>query len=95
MLIPALLAIIFSGFKINLISIVNFEFFTGLLVSSVGGVIIVSNYFRFRKKVLKTPVDREVEEDEDKDKEKVDWSYMLFITGLIIMFAAVGVGEIF
>ncbi len=93
MIIPALLSIIFSGFKINLISIINFEFFIGLLVSTIGGIMIVGGYSRFRKKVLKTPVDREVEENEHKDR--IRWDYLLFITGLVIMLASISLGEIF
>lgn len=109
MLIPALLSIIFSGFKINLISIVNFEFFAGLLIATIGGIMVVSSYSRFKKKLLKTPLNKKIDEDENadenenenededknKEKEKIDWSYLLFVTGLIIMFAAVAVGEIF
>lgn len=93
MIIPALLSIIFSGFKINLISIINFEFFIGLLVATIGGLMIVGGYSRFRKKVLKTPVDREVEENEYKDR--IRWDYLLFITGLVIMLASISLGEIF
>lgn len=93
MLIPALLSIIFSGFKVNLISIVNFEFFTGLMIALVGGVMIVVGYSRFRKKVLKTPVGSEIEADEDK--EKINWPYLLFLSGLVIMLAAIAVGEAF
>lgn len=95
MLIPALLAIIFSGFKVNLISIVNFEFFTGLMIALVGGVMIVAGYSRFKKKVLKTPVGHEIEVDKDKEKEQINWSYLLFLSGLAITLAAIAVGEVF
>lgn len=95
MLIPALLSIVFSGFKVNLISIVNFEFFTGLIIALVGGVMIVAGYSRFKKKVLKTPVGREIENDNDKDKDQINWDYILFCTGVIIVLAAIAVGEVF
>lgn len=97
MLIPTLLSIIFSGFRVSVVSIVNFEFFTGLFISSAGGIVIVSDFFRFRKKVLKSPAGSEIEEDESisSDGNKVNWGYMLFYTGLVILLLAVGVGEIF
>lgn len=92
LVVPALLSIIFSGFRINIVSIVSFEFYVGLIIALVGGILIAYEYSVFRKKVLGTPMDREVEMDEDPDK--IDWSHLLFYSGIIIVVAAVALGEI-
>jgi len=93
MLVPALLSIIFSGFRIHMISIVSFEFFVGIAMAVVGGILITYNYSVFRKKVLKTPIDREIEKDENTDA--IDWPNVLFYSGIIIVIAAIALGELF
>ena len=93
MIIPALLSIVFSGFKVNIVSIVSFEFFVGIITAVVGGILIAYNYSVFRKKVLRTPMDLEVERDEEP--EKVDWPNVLFYSGIIILVAAFALGELF
>ena len=92
LILPALLSIIFSGFRINIVSIVSFEFFVGIIIAVIGGILIAYNYSVFRKKVLKTPIDREVEEEEDA--LAVDWSNVLFYSGIIIVIASITLGEI-
>lgn len=92
LIIPAILSIIFSGFRIDIVSIVSFVFFVGIIIAVVGGILIVYNYSEFRKKVLKTPVDIEVEEEEEPDK--VDWPNVLFYSGVVIFIAAIALGEI-
>lgn len=92
LVIPALLSIIFSGFRINIVSIVSFEFFVGIITAVIGGILIAYDYSIFRKKVLKTPIDLEV--DEDTKNESIDWSNVLFGSGVIIVLAAIALGEI-
>jgi hypothetical protein len=92
MLVPALLSIIFSGFRINLISIVNFEFVVGALIAMTGGVLVVTDFSKFKKRVMKTPIDMELENDEDENK--INWSYLLFFTGAAIIVLAIFIGEI-
>lgn len=92
LLVPALLSIIFSGFRINIVSIVSFEFFVGIISAVIGGILIVYDYSIFRKKVLRTPIDREVSKEDDA--EKVDWPNVLFYSGVIIFIAAIVLGEI-
>jgi hypothetical protein len=91
LLVPALLSIIFSGFRVNIVSIVSFEFFVGIISAIIGGILIVYNYSMFRKKVLKTPIDREVEVEE---APIVDWANVLFYSGIIIVIASIALGEI-
>jgi hypothetical protein len=91
LLVPALLSIIFSGFRVNIVSIVSFEFFVGIISAIIGGILIVYNYSMFRKKVLKTPIDREVEAEE---APIVDWANVLFYSGIIIVIASIALGEI-
>ncbi len=93
MIVPALLSIIFTGFRINIVSIVSFEFFIGIAIAVVGGILIAYNYSIFRKKVLKTPIDRDVERDETPDA--IDWPNVLFYSGIIIVIAAIALGELF
>lgn len=93
MILPALLSIIFTGFRINIVSIVSFEFFVGIAIAVVGGIMIAYNYSMFRKKVLKTPMDRDVESDEVP--EAIDWPNVLFYSGIIIVIAAIALGELF
>jgi hypothetical protein len=91
LLVPALLSIIFSGFRVNIVSIVSFEFFVGIISAIIGGILIVYNYSMFRKKVLKTPIDREVETEETPI---IDWANVLFYSGIIIVIASIALGEI-
>jgi hypothetical protein len=93
MIVPPLLSIIFSGFRINVVAIVSFEFFVGIAMAVVGGILIAYDYSVFRKKVLKTPVDREIEREERPDA--TDWPNVLFYSGMIIVIAAIALGEIF
>lgn len=90
--LPALLSIIFSGFRVNIVSIVSFEFFVGIIMAVIGGILIVYDFARFRKKVLKTPIDREVAEDEEQ--WNIDWPHVLFFSGVIIVVIAIAIGEI-
>lgn len=92
LLIPALLSIIFSGFQFNVVSIVSFQFFVGLIIALVGGIMIIYDFFRYRGKVLRTPTDLEV--DNEVDTTKMDWRYVLLCTGLIIVVIAFALGEI-
>lgn len=92
LIVPALLSIIFSGFKINIVSIVSFEFFVGIIIAVIGGILIVYDYSVFRKKVLKTPIDFEVTGEEEP--EKIDWTNILFYSGVIIVIVAIALGEI-
>lgn len=92
MLIPALLAIVFSGFRINRISIVNFEFVVGALIAMTGGVLIITDFSKFKKRVMKTPIDMELENGEDENK--INWPYLLFFTGAVIIVLAIFIGEI-
>jgi hypothetical protein len=91
LLVPALLSMIFSGFRVNIVSIVSFEFFVGIISAIIGGILIVYNYSMFRKKVLKTPIDREVETEETPI---IDWANVLFYSGIIIVIASIALGEI-
>lgn len=93
MLIPALLSIIFSGFRFNLISVVNYEFVVGALIAMVGGVLIITDFSKFKKRVMKTPIDLELEDDADENK--INWSYLLFFTGAAIVALAIALGESF
>lgn len=92
LIVPALLSIIFSGFRINIVSIVSFEFFVGIIIAIIGGIMIVYNFSVFRKKVIKTPIDREVEAEEVA--LAVDWDNVLFYSGIIIVIASITLGEI-
>lgn len=92
LIVPALLSIIFSSFRTNIVSIVSFEFFVGIIIAVVGGILIAYDYSVFRKKVLSTPIDREVEEKEDAPA--VDWANVLFYSGIIIVIASITLGEI-
>lgn len=92
LIVPGLLSIIFSGFRINIVSIVSFEFFVGIIIAIIGGIMIVYNFSVFRKKVIKTPIDREVEEEEVA--LAVDWDNVLFYSGIIIVIASITLGEI-
>lgn len=93
LIVPALLSIIFSGFRINIVSIVSFQFFVGIIIAVTGGAMIAHDYSAFRKKVLQTPMERDVLEDEDP--EKINWDNVLFYTGIVIVLAAIAIGEIF
>ncbi|MDF2533132.1 MAG: hypothetical protein K0Q65_2713 [Clostridia bacterium] len=92
LVVPALLSIIFSGFRVNIVSIVSFEFFVGIIIAVTGGILIAYDNSALRKKVLKTPLDQEVEED--KEPDKMNWSYVLFCSGLVIVLVAIALGEI-
>ena len=92
LIVSALLSIIFSGFRIDKVSIINFEFFVGIIIAVIGGIMIASDYSVFRKKVIGTPIDCEVEAEENS--EKVDWNNVLFYSGVIIVIAAIALGEI-
>lgn len=92
LIVPALLSIIFSGFKINIVSIVSFEFFVGIIIAVIGGITIAYDYSVFRKKVIKTPIDLAVKSDEDP--EKLDCANVLFYSGILIVIAAIALGEI-
>ncbi|OGO78711.1 MAG: hypothetical protein A2Y23_08610 [Clostridiales bacterium GWB2_37_7] len=91
-ILPALLSIIFSGFRISLISIVSYEFFVGIIMAVIGGILIVYDFTQFREKVLKTPIDVEVSEDEEPGK--IDWPHVLFFSGVSIVLVAIAIGEI-
>ncbi|MDF2591796.1 MAG: hypothetical protein K0S75_1262 [Clostridia bacterium] len=90
--IPALLSIIFSGFRVNIVSIVSFEFFVGIIIAVIGGILIAYDYSVFRKKILRTPIDLEVKAEDDP--EKIDWTNVLFYSGILIVLAAIALGEI-
>jgi hypothetical protein len=90
-ILPALLSIIFSGFRFNMVSIVSFEFFVGIIMAIIGGILIVYDFSQFRSKVIKTPIDLEVSEDE---QAKIDWPHVLFFSGVIIVIVAIVIGEI-
>jgi hypothetical protein len=92
LIVPAILSIIFSGFRINIVSMVSFQFFVGIIIAVVGGILIVYNYSVFRKKVMGTPADIEVEDE--KDPDKADWPNILFYSGVVIVIAAIALGEI-
>lgn len=92
LLVPALLSIIFSGFRIYIVSIVSFEFYVGIIIAIIGGILIVYDYSVFRKKVLHTPIDLELQEDDRGDK--VDWPNVMFYSGIIIVIASIALGEI-
>jgi hypothetical protein len=92
LIVPAILSIIFSGFRINVVSMVSFQFFVGIIIAVVGGILIVYNYSAFRKKIMGTPADIEVEDE--KDPDKADWSNILFYSGVVIVIAAIALGEI-
>lgn len=92
LIVPGLLSIVFSGFRVNVVSIVSFEFFVGIIIAIIGGVLIAYDYSVFRRKVFTTPTDREVETNEDTEKN--DWSHILFFSGAAIVLAAIALGEI-
>lgn len=92
LIVPALLSIIISGFKINIVSIVSFEFFVGIILAILGGILIVYNFSVFRKKVIGTPIDREVQEEEAL--LEIDWSNVMFYSGIIIVITSITLGEI-
>ena len=92
LIVPALLSIIFSGFRINIVSIVSFEFFVGIIMAIIGGILITYDYSVFRKKVIKTPIGLEVKAEEGQ--EKLEWSNLLFYSGILIVLAAIALGEI-
>ncbi|MDF2839555.1 MAG: hypothetical protein K0Q99_326 [Clostridia bacterium] len=91
-ILPALLSIIFSGFQFNIISIVSFEFFVGIIMAVIGGILIVYDFSQHRKKVLRTPIDLEVSVDETWGK--IDWPHVLFFSGVTIVLIAIALGEI-
>ncbi|MDF2892358.1 MAG: hypothetical protein K0R80_2725 [Clostridia bacterium] len=67
-------------------------FSVGIIIAVTGGILIAYDNSALRKKVLKTPLDQEVEED--KEPDKMNWSYVLFCSGLVIVLVAIALGEI-
>jgi hypothetical protein len=90
--VPALLSIIFSGFRIDIVSIINYEFLVGIIIALIGGILISYNYSTFKKKVIKTPMDQDIAKEEET--REIAWPQLLFCSGIIILIVAFALGEI-
>lgn len=93
LIIPALLSILFSGFRVNVVSIVSFEFFVGIILAVAGGVMISHEYSTFKKKIIRSSMDEEIESD--KDPDRIPWPALMFSSGMAIVIIAIAIGEIF
>lgn len=67
----------------SLLTIINTLFWIGLLSSFIGGIIIVAAFVTFKRRVMKTPIYKEVESEA---KKSFPWGYVLFVSGIVIFF---------
>lgn len=67
----------------NLSTVIDIVFWIGILSSFIGGIIIVGSFMTFKRKVMKTPIYKEVESE---TKKGFPWGYVLFVSGIVIFF---------
>lgn len=67
----------------NLTKFIDILFWIGIFSAFIGGIIIVVSFETFRRRVMKTPIYKEVE---SKTKRNFPWGYMLLLSGIAIVF---------
>ena len=67
----------------NLSKLIDILFWIGILSSFIGGIMIVASFTVFKRKVMKTPIYKEVEPENKKD---FPWGFILFISGIAVFF---------
>lgn len=62
---------------------IDILFWLGIIMSLIGGIMIVASFTIFKRKVMKTPIYEDVEPEPSK---KIPWGYILFLLGIGIFF---------
>lgn len=68
---------------INMSILVEILFWIGIILALIGGLMIVVSFHVFKRKVMKTPIYKEVEAE---SKKGIPWGYILLVSGIIIFF---------
>lgn len=83
-LIALLLVLVTNSFTIDNIALGNYTFIISFLFSLVGGAKIILSFEFFKKKLFKTPLDAELDEEED-NKDRIRWEYICVTAGAILI----------
>lgn len=62
---------------------IDILFWIGIISAFIGGIIIVGSFMTFKRKVMKTPIYKEVEAE---GKKRFPWGYVLFASGIAVFF---------
>lgn len=68
-------------FYMNLSKLIDILFWIGILSSFIGGIMLVASFTVFKRKVMKTPIYKEVEAE---NKKSFPWGLILFISGIAV-----------